>query len=108
MISPLDRPASGADLEAFVPQSADNLGWAGSARDHYDETMIESLEKALADLGLTGKRIAFDDARLGLRVSDQRQRYRRWVRFADVGPQRKDAVRNRNAAEVDRHQSGGD
>ncbi len=70
MISPLDRPASGADLEAFVPQSADNLGWTDGARDHYAETMIESLEKALADLGLTGKRIAFDDARLGLRVSD--------------------------------------
>ena len=70
MISPLDRPASGADLEAFVPQSAVNLGWTDGARDHYAETMIESLEKALADLGLTGKRIAFDDARLGLRVSD--------------------------------------
>ncbi len=70
MISPLDRPASGADLEAFVPQSADNLGWTDGGRDHYAETMIESLEKALADLGLTGKRIAFDDARLGLRVSD--------------------------------------
>ena len=70
MISPMDRPASARDIERFIPQSSGDLEWIASARDHYAETMIMSLEKALSDLGLSGKKVAYDDARLGLRLSE--------------------------------------
>ena len=70
MISPMDRPASAGDIERFIPQSGGNLDWLASARDNYAETMIMSLDKALADLGLSGKKVAYDDARLGLRLSE--------------------------------------
>ena len=70
MISPMDRPASAGDIERFIPQSGGDLDWLASARDNYAETMIMSLDKALADLGLSGKKVAYDDARLGLRLSE--------------------------------------
>jgi len=70
MISPLDRPPQASDLERFIPQGAADLPWISAARGAYAESMIESLRKALADLGLGGKRIAYDDARLGLRLAD--------------------------------------
>jgi Xaa-Pro aminopeptidase len=70
MISPLDRPASPDDIERFIPQSHGDLDWLIGARDHYAETMIESLGKALSDLELSGKKVAYDDARLGLRLSE--------------------------------------
>jgi Xaa-Pro aminopeptidase len=70
MISPLDRPASPDDIERFIPKSHSNLNWLKGARDHYAETMIESLGKALSDLELSGKKVAYDDARLGLRLSE--------------------------------------
>jgi Xaa-Pro dipeptidase len=70
MISPLDRPASPDDMERFIPQSGGDLDWLAGARDHYAETMIESLGRALTDLGLSGKKVAYDDARLGLRFSE--------------------------------------
>ncbi len=69
MISPLDRPASKSDLGIFIPESAGEISWVSAARDSYSESMMESLRKALLDLGLNGKCIAYDDARLGLRVS---------------------------------------
>jgi len=70
MISPLDRPSQASDLERFIPERAADLPWIGAARGTYAESMIVSLRKALADLGLGGKRIAYDDARLGLRLAD--------------------------------------
>ena len=69
MISPLDRPASKSDLDIFIPDSAGEISWISAARDSYSESMMDSLRKALLDLGLNGKCIAYDDARLGLRVS---------------------------------------
>lgn len=69
MISPLDRPASKSDLDAFIPESAGALPWVSAARDFYAESMMDCLRKAFLDLSLNGKRIAYDDARLGLRVS---------------------------------------
>tara|TARA_A100001037_G_scaffold292321_2_gene307514 strand:- start:50 stop:1291 length:1242 start_codon:yes stop_codon:yes gene_type:complete len=69
MISPLDRPASKSDLGIFIPKSAGENSWVSAARDSYSESMMDSLRKALLDLGLNGKCIAYDDARLGLRVS---------------------------------------
>lgn len=70
MISALDQPAQKSDLERFIPKTAGDAPWVENARDTYVETMIEGLETALGDLQLTGKQIAFDDARLGLRIVD--------------------------------------
>ena len=70
MISPLDRAAQKSDLDRFVPQTVDNAPWIATARDAYAETMIDSLNSAFTDLKLSGKRVAFDDARLGMRMLD--------------------------------------
>tara|TARA_B100000676_G_scaffold279919_1_gene303656 strand:+ start:905 stop:2173 length:1269 start_codon:yes stop_codon:yes gene_type:complete len=70
MISPLDRAAQKSDLDRFVPQTVDNAPWIATARGAYAETMIDSLNSAFTDLKLSGKRVAFDDARLGMRMLD--------------------------------------
>ena len=70
MISAIDRAPQPTDLERFIPERAGNAPWIASARDAYSETMIAGLETALSDLSLTGRRIAFDDARLGLRICE--------------------------------------
>ena len=70
MISPLDRTAQKSDLDRFIPDAVSNAPWIANARETYAETMVASLENALSDLKLTGSHIAFDDARLGLRVSE--------------------------------------
>lgn len=73
MISPLDRPSHKDDLNRFIPEDSAAVGWLPAARNAYATSMIESLQKALSDLGLAGKTVAYDDARLGLRMSDSAQ-----------------------------------
>ena len=70
MISPLDRAAQKSDLDRFVPQTVDNAPWIATARGAYAETMIDSLNSAFTDLKLSRKQVAFDDARLGMRMLD--------------------------------------
>lgn len=69
ILLPFDQPPRGkADLDRFVhPQDRPN--WFPAAADRYAPDMVAALERAVADLGLAGKRIAADEPRLAARLS---------------------------------------
>ncbi len=69
ILLPFDQPPRGkADLDRFVdPQDRPN--WFPAAADRYAPDMVAALERAVADLGLAGKRIAADETRLAARLS---------------------------------------
>ena len=69
ILLPFDQPSRGkADLDRFVaPQ--DRPGWFRGAADRYAPDMVAALDRAVADLGLAGKRIAADEPRLAARLS---------------------------------------
>ena len=62
---PLDLPAQDGDLERFLPRGIDELPWAGNLRAHYANNIAQSCREAMADLGLSSGRVAFDDLRFG-------------------------------------------
>ena len=69
ILLPFDLPPRGrADLDRFVaPQDRPN--WFPAAADRYAPDMAAALERAVADLGLAGKRVAADEPRLAARLS---------------------------------------
>ena len=69
ILLPFDQPPRGkADLDRFVdPQDRPN--WFPAAADRYAPDMVAALERAVADLGLAGKRVAADEPRLAARLS---------------------------------------
>ena len=63
-----DLPSRGAgDLDRFVP-SEGRPAWFAGASGHYADNMLAGLDRALRDLGLAGKRVGFDELRLGMRM----------------------------------------
>ena len=70
ILLPFDQPPRGkADLDRFVdPQDRPN--WFPAAADRYAPDMVAALERAVADLGLAGKRIAADEPRLAARLAN--------------------------------------
>ncbi len=69
ILLPFDQPSRGrADLDRFVAPG-DRPNWFPGAADRYAPDMVAALERAVADLGLAGKRIAADETRLAARLS---------------------------------------
>ncbi|MCY3753948.1 MAG: M24 family metallopeptidase [Alphaproteobacteria bacterium] len=70
ILLPFDQPPRGkADLDRFVdPQDRPN--WFPAAADRYAPDMVAALERAVADLGLAGKRVAADEPRLAARLAN--------------------------------------
>ena len=62
---PLDLPPQDRDLERFLPTGIDSTSWAGNLRAHYANNIAQSCREAMADLGLSSGRVAFDDLRFG-------------------------------------------
>ena len=62
---PLDLPPQDRDLERFLPTGIDSTSWAGNLRTHYANNIAQSCREAIADLGLSSGRVAFDDLRFG-------------------------------------------
>ena len=69
ILLPFDMPSRGAaDLDRFVA-AEDRPGWFAAAAERYAPDMLAAMERACADMGLSGKRVAVDDLRLGARLS---------------------------------------
>ena len=69
ILLPFDQPSRGrADLDRFVAPG-DRPNWFPAAAERYAPDMVAALERAVADLGLAGKRIAADEPRLAARLS---------------------------------------
>ena len=70
ILLPFDQPSRGrADLDRFVAPG-DRPNWFSAAADRYAPDMVAALERAVADLGLAGKRIAADEPRLAARLAN--------------------------------------
>ena len=70
ILLPFDQPSRGrADLDRFVAPG-DRPSWFPGAADRYAPDMVAALERAVADLGLAGKRIAADEPRLAARLAN--------------------------------------
>ena len=74
VMMPLDLPADAGDVDRFIPAAGRGLDWVEKARDSYVFNMGDACRGAIADLGLAGGRIAFDDLafarRLGVDTAD--------------------------------------
>lgn len=74
VMMPLDLPAHAGDVDRFIPAQGRGHDWVEQARGSYVFNMADACRGAIADLGLDGGRIAFDDlafaGRLGL-AADQ-------------------------------------
>ncbi len=69
ILLPFDMPSRGAaDLDRFVA-AEDRPDWFAAAAGRYAPDMLTALESACADMGLSGKRVAVDEPRLGGRLS---------------------------------------
>ncbi len=64
----LDVPPATADIDRFLPATAEGVGWAEAARERYAFGMTEAVQGALRELGLEGGRVAFDDMGFGVRL----------------------------------------
>ena len=61
VMMPLDLAPSAADIERFIPERGGDAAWVGNARGKYAFDMGTSVKGALADLGLQGAKLGFDD-----------------------------------------------
>ena len=68
VMMPLDLPATPADIDRFIPAHGKGVAWVERARKTYGFSMAEVVRKAVAELGLNGGRVAFDDVGYGLRL----------------------------------------
>jgi len=67
VMMPMDLPAGPEDIEHFIPDWLKDDRWDKQARQHFSYSQGEALTKALSDLALDGKVIAFDDLGFGFR-----------------------------------------
>ena len=65
---PIDRPPARADIDRFIPGRGAGVAWVERARETYAFDMGTALRGALADLGLSKGRVAFDDMAVGFRL----------------------------------------
>ncbi len=68
VMMPLDLAPARADIDRFIPPSGSELAWLQRARENYAYDMTAALRGALADLGLSRGRVAFDDPGFGMRL----------------------------------------
>jgi len=68
----LDLAPEPHDIDRFIPAGAAGIEWVESARQRYVFDMASAVRGAIKDLGLAGKRIAFDDMGFGLRLAPER------------------------------------
>jgi Xaa-Pro dipeptidase len=66
VMMPLDRPPSPRDIDLFIPGEGESS--FERARHHYAFDMGAALLGALRDLGLEGRRVAFDDPGFAMRM----------------------------------------
>ncbi|MDH3715800.1 MAG: aminopeptidase P family N-terminal domain-containing protein, partial [Gammaproteobacteria bacterium] len=64
----LDLAPDHNDIDRFIPASGAGIEWVANARERYAFDMGNAMQTAIKDLGLAGKRIAFDDMGFGLRL----------------------------------------
>jgi Xaa-Pro aminopeptidase len=64
----LDLAPDPRDIDRFIPAGGEGVGWVTDARERYTFDMGSAMHAAIKDLGLAGKRIAFDDMGFGLRL----------------------------------------
>ena len=70
VMMPLDLSPDPADIDRFIPEEDRATERAEQARRFYSFEMGTAVRAAMKDLGLTNKRVAFDDVGFGLRLSD--------------------------------------
>ena len=68
VMMPNDIAPARGDIDRFVPQNAKGLSWMAKAREHFSFDMASAMRGAIADLGLTRARIAFDNLGYGMRL----------------------------------------
>ena len=68
VMMPLDLPPQRSDIERFIPKSGAGVAWLEGARRHYAFDMGAVVRTALAELGLSRGRVAFDDVAFGMRL----------------------------------------
>ena len=68
VMMPVDVAPTRGDIERFIPQNAKGLAWIAKARERFSFDMASAMRGAIADLGLTRSRIAFDDLGYGMRL----------------------------------------
>ena len=68
----LDLAPEPQDIERFIPDRDKGMERVDHARQRYAYDMGSAIRDAIKDLGLAGKRIAFDDVGFGLRLGLER------------------------------------
>lgn len=68
VMMPLDLPPQRADIDRFIPRRGAGLAWLERARRNYAYDISTAVRGALADLGLSRGRVAFDDPGFGMRL----------------------------------------
>ncbi len=68
VMMPLDLPPARSDIDRFIPPRDAGVAWLSGAKRNYTYDMATALRAALADLGLSRGRIAFDDPGFGMRL----------------------------------------
>lgn len=64
----LDLTPDRRDIDRFIPEGGKDVAWVKAAREHYSFGMDDAVRGALAELGLAGGRVAFDDMGYGFRL----------------------------------------
>ena len=60
---PYDMPVDGKGFDRYVPSNVLTTEWGENARATYEESLIAASKRALADLGISSGRVAFDNVR---------------------------------------------
>jgi len=68
VMMPLDLAPARTDIDRFIPPGGSGVAWLQRARENYAYDMTGALRGALADLGLSRGRLAFDDPGFGMRL----------------------------------------
>lgn len=68
VMMPLDLPPARSDVDRFIPAEGRGQRWVEQARGRYAFSMGDACRGAIRDLGLEGRRIAFDDPGFGHRL----------------------------------------
>jgi Xaa-Pro dipeptidase len=69
VMMPLDLAARREDIDRFIPGHSSDTAWITNARQRYQFDMAAVLRRALHDLTLHQRRVAFDDVGFGLRLN---------------------------------------
>ena len=65
---PLDIPPAKNDIDRFISAGSGANGWVQNVRNNFSNSISAACRGALADLGLSQGRVAFDDMRFGFQL----------------------------------------